>query len=103
MADVAVLGIGRMGSAFARRLLGAGHRVTAWNRTPAALDALASVCGGLDLRITHDLSDAVTGAQFVISALADGEVSRVVLLDEAVLSALPARAVVCDKIGRAHV
>jgi 3-hydroxyisobutyrate dehydrogenase len=96
VADVAVLGIGRMGSAFSRRLLATGHRVTAWNRTPAALDALASACSGGDLRIVHDLGDAVTDAQFVIAALADGEACRAVLLDEAVLSALSAGAVVCD-------
>jgi 3-hydroxyisobutyrate dehydrogenase/2-hydroxy-3-oxopropionate reductase len=34
MTDVAVLGMGAMGSRIARRLLDAGHRVTVWNRTP---------------------------------------------------------------------
>jgi 3-hydroxyisobutyrate dehydrogenase len=33
--SAAVLGVGTMGSAFARRLLGAGMRVTVWDRTPA--------------------------------------------------------------------
>jgi 3-hydroxyisobutyrate dehydrogenase len=33
--NVAVLGVGTMGSAFARRLLGAGFRVSVWDRTPA--------------------------------------------------------------------
>src|SRR5579871_1639014 len=33
--NVAVLGVGTMGSAFARRLLGARMRVTVWDRTPA--------------------------------------------------------------------
>jgi 3-hydroxyisobutyrate dehydrogenase-like beta-hydroxyacid dehydrogenase len=32
--DVAVLGMGRMGSALAGRLLGDGHRVVVWNRSP---------------------------------------------------------------------
>ena len=32
--DVAVLGMGRMGSALAGRLLGDGHRVAVWNRSP---------------------------------------------------------------------
>ena len=34
MTDVAVLGMGAMGSRIARRLLDAGHHVTVWNRTP---------------------------------------------------------------------
>jgi 3-hydroxyisobutyrate dehydrogenase/2-hydroxy-3-oxopropionate reductase len=32
--EVAVLGLGAMGSRMARRLLDAGHRVVVWNRTP---------------------------------------------------------------------
>jgi 3-hydroxyisobutyrate dehydrogenase/2-hydroxy-3-oxopropionate reductase len=34
MTDVAVLGMGAMGSRIARRLMDAGHPVTVWNRTP---------------------------------------------------------------------
>ena len=34
MTDVAVLGMGAMGSRIARRLLDGGHHVTVWNRTP---------------------------------------------------------------------
>jgi 3-hydroxyisobutyrate dehydrogenase/2-hydroxy-3-oxopropionate reductase len=34
MNDVAVLGMGAMGSRIARRLLDAGHQVTVWNRNP---------------------------------------------------------------------
>ncbi|HSK15301.1 MAG TPA: NAD(P)-dependent oxidoreductase [Gaiellaceae bacterium] len=34
MTDVAVVGLGAMGSRIAGRLLGAGHRVLVWNRTP---------------------------------------------------------------------
>lgn len=33
--DVAVLGVGTMGSAFAQRLLAAGMRVSVWDRTPS--------------------------------------------------------------------
>jgi 3-hydroxyisobutyrate dehydrogenase len=41
--NVAVLGVGTMGSAFARRLLGAGMRVTVWDRTPAVGARLSEV------------------------------------------------------------
>jgi 3-hydroxyisobutyrate dehydrogenase-like beta-hydroxyacid dehydrogenase len=40
MADVAVVGLGRMGSRMAGRLLDAGHRVMVWNRTPERAAAL---------------------------------------------------------------
>jgi 3-hydroxyisobutyrate dehydrogenase-like beta-hydroxyacid dehydrogenase len=40
MTDVAVLGMGAMGSRMARRLLDAGHRVAVWNRTPDRMDPL---------------------------------------------------------------
>ena len=45
MAEVAVLGTGRMGSAMARRVAAAGHRVTVWNRTRAAAEALVARAG----------------------------------------------------------
>jgi 3-hydroxyisobutyrate dehydrogenase-like beta-hydroxyacid dehydrogenase len=38
---IAFLGLGKMGSAMARRLLAAGHEVTVWNRTRERADALA--------------------------------------------------------------
>ena len=36
--DVGFIGLGRMGGAMARNLARAGHRVRAWNRSPAAGD-----------------------------------------------------------------
>ncbi len=41
MSDVSVLGTGNMGAAIVRALLAHGLEVTAWNRTPAKLAALA--------------------------------------------------------------
>jgi 3-hydroxyisobutyrate dehydrogenase-like beta-hydroxyacid dehydrogenase len=40
MAGVAIVGLGRMGSRIAGRLLDAGHRVVVWNRTPERATAL---------------------------------------------------------------
>jgi 3-hydroxyisobutyrate dehydrogenase-like beta-hydroxyacid dehydrogenase len=37
---VAIVGLGRMGRAFADRLLDEGHEVSVWNRTPGRADAL---------------------------------------------------------------
>ena len=94
MAEVAVLGAGRMGSAMARRVAGAGHRLTVWNRTGAAADALASSVPGA--RAAGTAAEAVRGCDVVLSMLADGAATCAVLLDMDVLGALPRRGVVCD-------
>lgn len=93
MAEVAVLGTGRMGSAMARKLVESGHHVTVWNRSAAAAEALAADCPVTVLATPHD---AVTGADLVIAMLADGPATMAVLLDPAVLGALREGVVVCD-------
>jgi 3-hydroxyisobutyrate dehydrogenase-like beta-hydroxyacid dehydrogenase len=49
---IAIVGLGRMGRAFADRLLDEGHEVSVWNRTPGRADALqergARVMGSAD-------------------------------------------------------
>ena len=42
ISKVAFLGLGAMGSRMAANLLKAGHAVTAWNRSPAAAEALVA-------------------------------------------------------------
>lgn len=91
MADVAVLGTGRMGAAMARALAGAGHAVTVWNRTPAAADALADVC-----RVAPDAAGAVADADVVIATLATGAATEQVLLSDEVRGSLRPGAVVLD-------
>lgn len=68
--SVAVLGLGRMGSAMAERLAGQGLVVSAWSRKPrdvARVDVRPSV------------TEAVRGAGVVILALFDGAACRDVL------------------------
>lgn len=43
MTNVAVLGLGSMGSALANCLIGAGYDVNVWNRTPGKADTLADM------------------------------------------------------------
>ena len=43
MSDISALGLGLMGSALARSLVGGGHGVTVWNRTPAKMQPLVDV------------------------------------------------------------
>jgi 3-hydroxyisobutyrate dehydrogenase len=62
---VAVLGTGIMGSAMARRLVGAGLRTTVWDRSPQATAPLAAA-GAVVAASAHE---AVPGARVVITML----------------------------------
>ena len=96
MAEVAVLGTGRMGSAMALRLAQAGHAVRVWNRTAETADALVASAGEAGLRRADTVVEAVTGADAVLAVLADGRVTEEVLLGEDVLGALPDGCLVVD-------
>ena len=96
MADVAVLGTGRMGAAMVRRLVEAGHAVTAWNRSPGSVSALVEELGPDRLRAAATPSAAVAGAEVVLTMLADGDVTRAVLLDTATIAAMAPETVVVD-------
>ena len=89
---VAFIGTGVMGSPMARRLLLAGHSVTAWNRTREKAEPLASVGG----RIADTPAEAVRGSEIVALMLEDGHVVREVLFDRGVAQALRPGAVVVD-------
>jgi 3-hydroxyisobutyrate dehydrogenase len=89
MAEVAVLGTGRMGAAIARRLAAAGHTVVVWNRTTERARALG-------FRVAGDPAEAIRGRDIVISMLSDGVATRSVLLNTAVREALSPDTVVCD-------
>ena len=72
---LALLGTGLMGSRMARRLLGAGHEVSVWNRSADKARALADA----GARVASDPADAARGAGAVIVMLADGPAVRSVL------------------------
>jgi 3-hydroxyisobutyrate dehydrogenase len=67
MTAVGVLGLGAMGHAIAARLLGAGHDVRVWNRTPGKDDDL--VASGARRSTTP--ADAVREAEVVITMVTD--------------------------------
>lgn len=95
MAEVAVLGAGRMGAAMCRRLVDAGHHVRLWNRTAARAESVrAEVPAGLD--VAESAAACVAGAEVVISMLADGDATTATLLAPELLDALAPGAVVCD-------
>ncbi len=96
MADVAILGTGRMGSGMARRVASAGHRLTLWNRTEATARVLAESMPAATVAVARSPAAAVQNQDMILSVLADGDATRAVLLDQVVLAALTPGAVVCD-------
>ena len=69
---VAFIGLGRMGSAMARRLLDAKHEVAVYNRTPGKTQALASA----GARAVTSIKDAATFGDAVFTMLADDAALR---------------------------
>jgi len=75
MATVAVLGTGIMGAPMARNLARAGFTVRAWNRSREKADPLAQ--DGVQVAATP--AEAVRGADFVLTMLADGPTTQEVM------------------------
>jgi 3-hydroxyisobutyrate dehydrogenase len=73
---VAILGTGKMGGAMARRLKGAGHELTLWNRTSERAKVL-----GIGTVATTP-AGAVASAEVVISMLTDAGAVRTAYLGE---------------------
>jgi 3-hydroxyisobutyrate dehydrogenase-like beta-hydroxyacid dehydrogenase len=80
----------------ARRVASAGHRVTVWNRTEATARSLAQSMPAATVAVAPTAAAAVRDKDVILSVLADGDTTRALLLDHAVLAALTPTAVVCD-------
>ena len=89
---IAVLGTGMMGLPMARRLCQAGHRVHAWNRTPAKAEPLAAD----GARVHAQAADAARQADIVISLLENGGVVAQVLFEQGVAQAMAPGALFID-------
>ncbi len=76
--EIGVIGLGRMGSTIAARLLDAGHELTVYNRTEEKAEALLEQ-GAM---LAHDPSGAATG-DVVITMLADDKAMEDVVFGSA--------------------
>jgi 3-hydroxyisobutyrate dehydrogenase len=81
---VTVIGIGTMGGAFVRRLLGAGLLVTVWSRTESNAAPLVAR-GATSQANSHD---AVNTADVVLTMLPTPDITSEVMLDQGVLGAM---------------
>jgi 3-hydroxyisobutyrate dehydrogenase-like beta-hydroxyacid dehydrogenase len=89
---LAFLGIGLMGAPQARRLLGAGFSVTAWNRTRAKAESLIPQ----GATVADTAAAAVEDADVVITMLENGVAVGDVLFNRGVAAALKKGALVID-------
>jgi len=64
---IAFLGLGKMGAPMVRRLLGAGHSVTVWNRTQSRAEELI----GDGATVSSTAAEAIHGAEILFSSLKD--------------------------------
>jgi 3-hydroxyisobutyrate dehydrogenase len=93
MTAVTVLGLGAMGRAIAARLLGAGHDVRVWNRTPGKDDELVAA----GARRSTTPADAVRDAEVVITMVTDPPALEGVLFGpEGAAAAIPQSATLID-------
>ena len=89
---IAFLGIGLMGGPQARRLLGAGFALTAWNRTRAKAEALTAH----GATVADSAAAAVVDADIVIAMLENGDAVGDVLFNRGVAAGLRRGALVID-------
>lgn len=65
--QIAFIGLGKMGTAMVQRLLGAGHQVTIFNRTPSKMEPLSKI-GAMP---TLSIGEAMKNARIVMTSLLD--------------------------------
>ncbi|MEU6375764.1 NAD(P)-dependent oxidoreductase [Streptomyces sp. NPDC046909] len=82
MAQIGFVGLGTMGKPMARRLLQAGHEVTVWNRSRAAVEELAAAGAKPAAALAEAFARPV-----VLSILADDASVHEQVLDSGVLAA----------------
>ncbi|GAA3824529.1 NAD(P)-dependent oxidoreductase [Sphaerisporangium flaviroseum] len=90
--QIAVLGMGNMGRAVARRLLGQGHEVKVWNRTPGKAAEVVQA-GAVE---ASSPMEAARGAEAVLMSLADDRAVTDVIGRLADLGPAPEAPVVVD-------
>jgi len=83
---VAVVGLGRMGSAMARRFGDAGHELVLWNRDRSKTEAVAADTDG---KVAESPASAAHGVGIVVTSLADDSaLGEVYLGDEGIVEGI---------------
>jgi 3-hydroxyisobutyrate dehydrogenase/2-hydroxy-3-oxopropionate reductase len=92
--SVAVVGLGRMGSAMARRIHGAGFSLVVWNRDSAKSEQLARETGAA---VASSAAEAARQSPFLLSSLADdAALERVYLGREGIVAGIGPGSIAVD-------
>src|ERR1700738_5180276 len=101
MAQIAFIGLGRMGHGMAGRYLENGFTVAVWNRSKAKADDLVA----RGARWAHSPADAADGADAIVTMVADDAASRAVWLGlegAASTAKSGALAIECSTVSHRH-
>ena len=90
MSQISCVGLGLMGSALARAMLAAGHRVTVWNRSPGKADALMAF-GAKEAR---SFADALAASPVTLICIDNYASARALLEPEGMGTLLTGRTLV---------
>lgn len=90
MSDVTMIGLGAMGSALARAFIGAGHRVTVWNRTPSKMKPLAELGG----HAASSISEAVEASPVTVLCIDNYAISRKLISENNIGQSLSGRTLI---------
>lgn len=77
MTNITMIGLGAMGSALARAFLGAGHRVTVWNRTSSRMEPLSA----LGAIAASSPIEAVEASPIIVICIDNYELSRKLIIE----------------------
>ena len=82
MKSVAILGVGKMGSAMAKELATAGYQVTLWNRNQSVADKLSSEINLPTVTVSVTPKSALENVDIALCLFTNGIVTQSVLLDD---------------------
>ena len=82
MKSVAILGVGKMGSAMAKELARPGYQVTLWNRNQSVADKLASEINLPTVTVSVTPKSALENVDIALCLFTNGIVTQSVLLDD---------------------
>ena len=82
MKSIAILGVGKMGSAMAKELAIAGYEVTLWHRNHSVADKLASEINLPTVNVSATPKAALENADIALCLFTNGIVTQSVLLDD---------------------
>ncbi|OZI22593.1 MULTISPECIES: 3-hydroxyisobutyrate dehydrogenase [Bordetella] len=92
MSSIAFIGLGNMGAPMAHNLIKAGHQLTVFDLVPQAVQGLAAA----GARAAADATEAVKGAEVVVTMLPASKHVEALYLADDLLAAIDAAALVID-------